>query len=103
MPAYAHAACGVKLDNLLWSCRTSGKPPPPLLRALAALDARINPAAPADPALWMAALAAPLMADGEPRKRGRPRKDAADRPAADAGAHCCGSAAAISLPVLRIS
>ena len=52
--------------------RVAGRPAP-LLRALQGLDAHVDAAHPAAPELWLAALAAPLLADGEPqRKRGRP-------------------------------
>lgn len=56
--------------------RAADKVPPPLLRALAGLDAHVSTAQPAEPALWAAALAAPLLADATPRKRGRPQKQA---------------------------
>ena len=48
------------------------RPPPPLLWGLAALDARVSTAAPASPALFTAALAAPLL-PGMQAPRGRPR------------------------------
>lgn len=61
----------------VFHCRAADKVPPPLLRALAGLDAHVTTAQPAEPVVWAAALAAPLLADTEPRKRGRPQKQAA--------------------------
>ena len=51
----------------------------PLLRALEGLDAHVDAAHPAASELWLAALAAPLLADAEaPRKRGRPSQQEAE-------------------------
>jgi hypothetical protein len=53
----------------------------PLLRALEGLDAHVDAAHPAAPELWLAALAAPLLADAElPRKRGRPSQQDTELP-----------------------
>lgn len=69
------------LCNLHYA-RVAGHPPP-LLRALAALDAHVDAAHPAGPELWVAALAAPLLANAMPPRRGRPRTQTAELP--DAG------------------